>query len=248
MYTVVSPGGRTRRKPVPSDVSVDVTSAEAIRKKRVDGPTTTWAIWSATTTTTPAETSRKSRSAAARERGQRGPERGVEEHQPHVQRGRVHARAVLDADGDAADHGCEEGGHEDALASQQHARDGAADVARQEQQAPERDPQEHLGGLEPERRDSDLRQREHVDRRADAPEDGQVPGGGDTRDEDGDQRPRRAGPRPSSGRGRRPGRRRPRQPASRRSIPAGPRGPTPRRPWRAAREGPSRSRPATLPP
>ena len=57
MYTVVSPGGRTLKKPVSSGVSVEATSLRAIRKMCVDGPTITWRTWSITTSTTPAETS-----------------------------------------------------------------------------------------------------------------------------------------------------------------------------------------------
>ena len=46
---------------MPSEVSDEVTSAGAIRKSRVASPTSTWPIWSTTTTMTPSETSRKAR-------------------------------------------------------------------------------------------------------------------------------------------------------------------------------------------
>ena len=91
------------------------------------------------------------------------------------------------ADGHPGDHGQQEDGQGDALSPHRHAAHCAADVAGQEQQASERDPEQHLGRLEPKRRDPHLGQREHVDRRTDAPQDRDIPGGRHPGKDDGDQ-------------------------------------------------------------
>ena len=56
-YTIVSPGGRTRRNPV-SSVSVEATSDGAIQNSDVAGPTITWAACRMTTAAAQTATSR----------------------------------------------------------------------------------------------------------------------------------------------------------------------------------------------